>query len=150
MKRIDMHDLQELVRLHRMKTGFREVARLLGISPNTERQYRLALLEAGLLEGPVDQLPDLAALRGAVLVAKPVKPAPNQQQSSVVAWTDAVTTMLRNGGEATATYDRLRLEEPTFSGSLSTIKRLCIKLKKADGVDPKDVAVVSSNRLSAP
>ncbi len=142
MKRIEMHDLQELVRLHRMNTGFREVARLLGISPNTERQYRLALLEAGLLEGPVDQLPDLSVLRGAVLVAKPEKPAPNQQQSSVVAWTDAVTAMLRNGGEATAIYDRLRLEEPTFSGSLSAIKRLCIKLKKADGVDPKDVAIV--------
>lgn len=35
--RTDMHKVQELVRLHRMGTGAREVARLLGISPNTER-----------------------------------------------------------------------------------------------------------------
>jgi len=39
-KRTEMDQLQELVRLHRMGTGCREVARLLGISPNTERQYR--------------------------------------------------------------------------------------------------------------
>ncbi len=38
-KRTDMHRLQELVRLHRMGTGAREVARLLRMSPNTERDY---------------------------------------------------------------------------------------------------------------
>jgi hypothetical protein len=58
-----MHRLQELVRLHRMGTGAREVARLLGMSPNTEREYRRALGLAALLEGPVDVLPELAVLR---------------------------------------------------------------------------------------
>lgn len=51
MRTITMHRLQDLVRLHRLGTGAREVARLLGMSPNTERDYRLALGEAGLLEG---------------------------------------------------------------------------------------------------
>jgi DNA-binding NarL/FixJ family response regulator len=48
--RTDMHRLQELVRLHRQGTGDREVARLLGMSPNTERLYREALTKAELLE----------------------------------------------------------------------------------------------------
>jgi hypothetical protein len=46
-----MHRLQELVRLHRLDTGEREAARLLGLGPNTERRYRDALAVAGLLEG---------------------------------------------------------------------------------------------------
>src|SRR5262245_20485825 len=51
-RRIDMDRLQELVRRHRLKTGAREVARLLGMSPNTSRVYRLALATQDLLEGP--------------------------------------------------------------------------------------------------
>ena len=43
MRRVDMDRLQELVRLHRMGTGVREVARLVSMSPNTERAYREAL-----------------------------------------------------------------------------------------------------------
>ncbi len=51
MRTITMHRLQDLVRLHRLGNGAREVARLLEMSPNTERDYRLSLSEAGLLEG---------------------------------------------------------------------------------------------------
>lgn len=47
-RRVDMDRLQELVRLHRMGSGGREVARLLGMSPNTERTYRIVLEAAGL------------------------------------------------------------------------------------------------------
>ena len=47
-RRVDMDRLQELVRLHRMGTGAREVARILQISPNTEREYRVALGAEGL------------------------------------------------------------------------------------------------------
>ena len=53
MRRVDMDRLQELVRLHRMGTGAREVARLLRMGPNTERDYRAALRAAGLLDGSV-------------------------------------------------------------------------------------------------
>ena len=38
-KAMAWHRLQELARLHRTGTGKREVARLLRISPTTERQY---------------------------------------------------------------------------------------------------------------
>ena len=51
MKRIDMDRLQELVRLHRMGTGARKVARLLAMGPNTERTYRRALEQAEILYG---------------------------------------------------------------------------------------------------
>ena len=60
-KRTDMHRLQELVRLHRLGTGVREVARLLRMGPNTERQYRLALAQAGLLAGDAAELPSREA-----------------------------------------------------------------------------------------
>ena len=56
-RRTDMHRLQELVRLHRMGVGAREIARILGISPNTERSYRRALDAEALLAGPTDALP---------------------------------------------------------------------------------------------
>jgi hypothetical protein len=48
VERIDMHRLQDLVRLHRLGVGARTIARRLRMSPNTERQYRLALA-AGLV-----------------------------------------------------------------------------------------------------
>ncbi len=53
-KRTEMDRLQELVRLHRMGSACREVARLLAISPNTERQYREILAAEGLLDGIAD------------------------------------------------------------------------------------------------
>ena len=49
-----MHTLQEFVRLARMGTGFRAVARMLRISPNTEREYRNSLAAAGLLVGDLN------------------------------------------------------------------------------------------------
>ena len=56
--------LQEFVRLHRMGTSTREVARLLGMGRNTEKQYREALARAGLLKGALKDLPELtSALR---------------------------------------------------------------------------------------
>src|SRR3954462_11383772 len=63
--RIDMDRLQELVRLHRMGTGAREEARLLRMGPNTERDYPDALEAAGLLDGSIDDLPELAVLKEA-------------------------------------------------------------------------------------
>lgn len=61
-----MHRLQELVRLHRMGTGCRAAAALLGMSPNTERVYRQALIASSLWDGAVDALPPLDELRRAV------------------------------------------------------------------------------------
>ena len=82
-----MHRLQELVRLHRMGTGAREVARLLKMSPNTEREYRRALEASGLLKGELTALPTLEALTAAVAAQRP-PPAPGQHEaSSIAAWT---------------------------------------------------------------
>jgi|GEM_PF-3566521 len=61
-----MHRLQELVRLHRIGTGCYAAARMLSMSPNTERVYRSALMAAGLWDGPVEPLPSLDELRRAV------------------------------------------------------------------------------------
>ena len=141
MARVTMHDLLELVRLHRLKTSCHEVARLLGMSPNTEREYRLILLQAGLLDGGPEDLPELSVLRAAVDAAKAKKPRPTQQQSSVARWSDEVQKLLDNGASPTAIYDKLRLSDDSFEGSLSAIKRLCLRLRKDKGVDPKDVAI---------
>jgi hypothetical protein len=51
-RRIDMDRLQELVRLHRMGTGAREVARLLRMGPNTEPRGRVHASTAALPLGP--------------------------------------------------------------------------------------------------
>jgi len=45
-----------------IKSGSREVARLLGVSPNTERLYRETLSAVVLLEGNPEQLPELEVL----------------------------------------------------------------------------------------
>lgn len=131
-----MHRLQELVRLHRMGTGAREVARLLGLSPNTERQWRVALGEAGLLAGPVDELPALDVLRGAL----PAK-VPPQQVSSAEGQLEAVQRLLKKGAGPRAIYDRLRLESPDEAPSYWAVKRLCRRLAAAAGPKAADVAI---------
>ncbi len=51
-------------------------------------------------------------------------------------WADKVEQMVDDGASPTAIYDKLRLEEETFNGSLSAIKRLCQRIKRAKGVHP--------------
>ncbi len=102
-RRKEMHRLQELVRLHRMGRGAREVARLLGMGPNTERQYREALAAAGLLAGEPGAVPELEVLKAAVLAHAPPKPAP-QQQSSLVWWQPEIEKLLDAGLKPTAVH----------------------------------------------
>lgn len=137
-----MDRLRELVRLHRMGTSSAETARLLRMSVNTERPYRLALEKAGLLAGPVDDLPSLEVLKAAVLEHLPPKVRP-QQVSSLEAWREQIAALIAKGLRARAIYDRLVLEEqePRFEGSLSSVKRLYRQLTGGRGVEPEDVAV---------
>lgn len=136
-----MHRLQELVRLHRMGTGAREVARLLGMSPNTERRYRLALEAAELLMGPEDALPELGQLIQAVKEHRP-PPEPGEHEiSSVAEWRPRVEALLRKGMTARPIFDRLQQEEETFSGSYWAVKRLCRRIQVEKGVRPEDVAI---------
>ena len=118
-----MHRLRDLVRLHRQKTGAREVARLLAMSPNTERQYREALAAAGLLEGEPGELPELDVLRQAVLAAHPPAALPPQQTTSLEPYLEAIDALAKKGLGPRAIYDRLRLEHPGFSGSHPALRR---------------------------
>jgi transposase len=140
-RRTEMHRLQDLVRLHRQKTGARETARLLGMGPNTERMFREALAEAGLLDGAVEDLPTLEALKAAVLAKHPLPPLPKHQVTSLEPYVELITSLVGKGLGPRAIFDRLRLEHPGFGGSHSAIKRLCRTLKRARGVRPEDVAI---------
>lgn len=135
-----MHRLQELVRLHRLDTGAREVARLLGVSPNTERRYREALTAAGVLAGSVEAIPALDELKEAVLRHAP--PAvPHQQQSSLVCFQERIEALLAEGLGPTAIFDRLRSEDPEFRGSIGAVKRLVARLQRERGPRQEDVAI---------
>ena len=135
-----MHRLTELVRLHRQGMGAREVARLLGMSPNTERKYREALESAGLFQGSPEALPELEELKRLVGVKLPPL-LPVQQRSTVEGWREKVKTMRSTGLGPRAIYDRLRLEDPSFGGSLSAVKRLSVRLSAEQGPRPEDVAI---------
>lgn len=136
-----MDRLQELVRLHRMKTGAREVARLLRMSPNTERDYRQMLAGAGLLEGSATELPTLAVLKAAVEAARRPVARPPHERSSIERWGGRVEELLKLGLTAQPIYDRLRLEEPDFCGSYWSVRRMCRRLKRDGGVQAWEVAI---------
>jgi transposase len=131
-----MDRLLELVRLHRMGTGARDVARLLSMSPNTERNWRTVLSAAGLLAGPVDELPDLALLRQAL-----PQRVPRQQTSSIEEQSEAIRKLQAKGAQPRAIFDRLRLESLEFKGSYWSVKRLCRQLVKAAGPVARDVVI---------
>ena len=140
MRRVEMDRLQELVRLHRMGTGAREVARLLHMSPNTEREYRLALDAEGLLAGPADDVPLLEVLRAAVERRLPSTPPP-QMVSSVEPLREKIETLAKKGLLPQAIYDRLRLEDPDFTASFWAVRAAYRKWRKARGVRAEDVAI---------
>lgn len=58
--RIDMHRLQEVIRLHRLGRRGRAIARQLHIGRNTVNGYLEALAKAGALEGACDELPSFS------------------------------------------------------------------------------------------
>lgn len=140
-QRVEMHRLQEFVRLHRLGKSGREVARLLKMGRATERKYREALLAAQLLEGDADDLPDRDALKGAVDRYAPAS-LPPQQASSAARWEDTIEAMLRRGAGPRAIYDCLRLRDADFKDvSLSAVKRLCVRMRKQRGIEEADVAI---------
>jgi len=135
-----MDRLQELVRLHRMGTGAREVARLLRMGPNTERDYREALAAAGLLDGAVEDLPELAVLKEAVQQHL-AKAAPAQMTSSIAEWEPKIIRLAEQGLTAKPIYDRLRLEEPDFKGGFYAVRAVWRRWRKARGVRAEDIAI---------
>ena len=136
----EMHRLAELVRLHRQGVKTREVARLLGMSPNTERRYREVLEPSGLLKGPPEEVVELEELKTIVREQLPLT-TPERQLSSVEQWRERTVSLRSDGLGPRAIYDRLRVEEPSFGGSLSAIKRLCLRLAAEEGPQADDVAI---------
>lgn len=145
-RRIVMHRLEELVRLHRLKTPVREVARLLRMGPRTEQVYRQLLLEAGLLDGPPDSLPTAEELKAVVLAALPTPALPTQQVSGIGSWRAPIEALFLKGLGPRAIHDRLRLEHGDFPGSYSQVKRLCHAIKRSRGIQPGDVAIPVDTR----
>lgn len=141
-KRTNMHRLQELVRLHRMGEGPREVSRLLEMSPKTEGKYRRALTAAGLLAGPTDALPALEDLKAAVLAKHPVALA-RPVTTSLEPWAERIEAVLASPRPPgmKALWAQLRREDPTFGASYSAMRRLGQRLKKDRGVRPEDVVI---------
>lgn len=138
-KEIDMHRLQDMVRLHRMGVGARQIARELQISPNTERRYRNALINQGLLQGE-DELPSLAALRRAISFELAAE-TPAQEVSSIGAYQEKIKVLVKTGAGPTAIFDYLRTSDSEFDGTLSSVKRMVRQLRKAEGPKVHDVVV---------
>lgn len=139
-ERTSMSRLLEMVRLHRLGTSSRKVAKLLKMGPNTERQYRKAFVAEGLLEGDAEALPSIEALKAAVEKHYPKKMG-RQQESSVMRWRKEVEKKLSKGAGPQSIFDYLRLEHKDFEGSLWAVKRLCRRIEKAKPVSPEDVAI---------
>lgn len=140
-----MDRLQELVRLHRMETGPCEVARLLGLSRTTERQYRTVLAGAGFLEGAPDAIPPLETLKAVVEAALPPK-RPPQSTTSLERWLTHVEELIGRGLGARAVYDRLRLDHADFDGTYWSVKRLVRRLRRDRGVRAEEVAIPVETR----
>lgn len=135
-----MDRLQELVRLHRMGTGEREVARILKMSPTTERAYRNALVDEGLLAGPPEDVPLLEVLRAAVEKRLPAS-IPPQMISTVDDLRERIVELAERGLKPQAIYDRLRLDDPTLTASYYAVRAAWRRWRKARGVRAEDVAI---------
>jgi len=136
-----MHRLQELVRLHRLGAGTaHDIAASLRMSPNTERKYRNALTEGGLLAGSADALPSLEELKKVVAAEPPVEPP--QQQSSIAKWRPQVKELLEKGLTPKAIHDRLRLKHADeYQGHIGAVKRMVKRLRWEGGVSAEEIAI---------
>ncbi|WP_418766076.1 hypothetical protein [Myxococcus xanthus] len=140
-RRVEMERLQELVRLHRLGTPARQVARVLRMGVDVERSYRRVLEAAGLLQGDVQVLPELEVLKAAVLAARPAAPPVPQQTSSLEAHRAQVEAWVAKGLQPQAIFTRLQMEAGGPAGSLSAVKRLVGSVRRAQGVSEEDVAI---------
>jgi len=139
-RRIDMHRLQEVIRLHRLGKSSRRIARHLSMGRDTIREYLDVLSKADLLEGPRDALPELGVL-AALVRANTASSAQPTATSTVDPWRDEIVRLRAKGAGPTAIHDHLRVNQSEYAGSLSAIKRLCLRLERAEGPKAVDVAI---------
>lgn len=138
-RRTEMYRIQELVRLHRLGQSQRAIAQQLRMGRDTIRDCQEKLREAGLLDGPADELPESAVLKEVVGVDPGEETG--QVPSSVERWKPKVETLREKGCGPTAIHDHLRLHEPDYRGSLSAIKRMCCRLRAEAGPSEQDVVI---------
>jgi transposase len=138
--RTDMHRLQEVIRLHRLGKSSRRIARQLSMGRDTIRGYLEALSQAALLDGPIDELPPLEVLCASVR-AHLASNTPTPQLSSVEDFKDEIVRLRAKGAGPTAIHDHLRVNTPSYTGSLSAVKRLCLRLERDEGPKAIDVAI---------
>jgi transposase len=108
----------------------------------TIRQYFQVFGEGGVLDGSPDELPEQSALED--LVSNSLDPkTPPQQTSTIERWRPQVEVLLKRAGRArpTSIHDYLRLHEPEYEGSLSAMKRLCVRIVQDQGPSATDVAI---------
>jgi len=132
-----MHRVQELIRLHRLGLSRRRIARRLGMGRDTIRDHYELLARAALLDGPADQLPGLDEL-GTVIGSAHAAPV---LESSVAVWRPAIAKLHKEGCGPTAIHDHLRLQVPDYNGSLSAVKRMCLRLDRERGPQASEVAI---------
>lgn len=135
-RRKDMHDLQELVRLHRLNVPTRAAARTVGMSRNTLRRYHLLLREAGLLDGAPDELPTLEALAAAA-----PQRVPPQQTSTAAPHAARIAELVAKRSRPAAILQRLQSENTELDVSYDAVKRLCRHLTRAAPPSADDVAI---------
>ena len=138
-RRIDMHRVQEVIRLHRLGRSRRVIAGQLRMGRNTIRRYQRVLANAGLLEGLADDLPTIESLQEAMAEELPA-PVP-ESKSSVEPWKTKVEELHKTGSGPTAIHDHLRLHVADYTGHLSSVKRLCHRLTREAGPRATDVAI---------
>lgn len=137
---VDMHRLEEFVRLHRLKTSARDVCRLLAMGRTTEWTYRQRLGAAGLLVGDANELPPLETIKAAATKVAAESNA-KQEISTVEPWRAQIAPMFERGAGARAIRDCLKLQHSDFTCSESAVKRFVARLRKERGVTAADVVI---------
>ena len=137
---VEMHRLQELVRLHRLKTSAREICRLLAMGRTTEWRYREALTKAGLLAGEPGDIPPVELIKAATATAAS-KSIARQEISTVEPWRAHIEPMVQRGAKPRAIFDCLRLSHAEFACSESAVKRFVARLQREVGVTAAEVVI---------
>ena len=142
-RRTDMHRLQEVVRLHRLGVSIRRIARRLSMGRDTIRGFIEVLSRALMLEGAPDDLPPIEMLSALISdhVATSQSAEPHKPVSSVEAFMEEIVRQRAKGNGPTAIHDHLSVNQAGYSGSLSAIKRVCLRLDRDNGPKPEEVAI---------
>ncbi len=136
----DGHASSSGIRLHRLGRSRRQIARQLGVGRDTIRAHFKAVANADILGGFPDDLPVAGVLR-AIVEKHFGTSKPPLHPSSIDRWRPKIEALLKKGASPTPIHDYLRLHEPDYEGSLSTVKRMCLRLKQDNGPKETDVAI---------